>query len=67
MTDVEVEPVLYFPMRRVDPLAPAPEYAELRKVPPARYASGAVRPPWLVTRHEDVRAALMDARLLSTT
>ena len=52
-----------FPFRRTDPLQPPPEYAAARAaqpVFPVTLWDG--RRAWLLTRHEDVRAVVTDAR-----
>ena len=52
-----------FPFRRTDPLKPPPEYAAARAtrpVFPVTLWDG--RRAWLLTRHEDVRAVVTDAR-----
>ncbi|WP_018542728.1 cytochrome P450 [Streptomyces sp. MspMP-M5] len=53
-----------FPMRRPCPFGLPPAYAEMREHAPvrrARLAGGAL--VWLVSRHEDIRTLLGDARL----
>lgn len=52
-----------FPMQRRCPWLPPPEYAELRQQPPQQVLLPSGARAWLVTRHEDVRAALGDPRL----
>lgn len=63
----EQEKVLDWPMRRTCPMAPPPALEKLRGEPPCavRIPEGAVgsRRAWLVTRHADVRQALMDPRM----
>ncbi|KOU56813.1 oxygenase [Streptomyces sp. MMG1533] len=54
------------PMRRTTLLDPPPEYAELRERSPiSRIALWGGNTPWLVTRHEEARAVLADARFSS--
>ncbi|MBB1258460.1 cytochrome P450 [Streptomyces alkaliterrae] len=61
------ENVLDWPFKRTCPMSVPPELAELRAQPPCavRIPEGAVpaRRAWLVTRHADVRQALMDPRM----
>lgn len=54
-----------FPLPRTDPLAPPPGYSLLRDGPPRRVRLPHGDTPWLLTRYEDVRAALVDPRLSS--
>jgi cytochrome P450 len=52
------------PMQRTDPFNPPEEYGRLRaESPVSRFAWPNGVQAWLVTRHEDVRAALADSRL----
>lgn len=61
------EKVLDWPLTRSCPMSVPPELAELRGQPPCavRIPEGTVgsRRAWLLTRHEDVRMALMDPRM----
>ncbi|QWF78899.1 cytochrome P450 [Amycolatopsis sp. CA-230715] len=53
-----------FPFPRPDSLGPPPEYARLReKSPLSRVTVWGDQSAWLVTRYDDVRAVLSDARL----
>lgn len=55
-----------FPMKRVCPMDPPPEYATMRSERPisqVRLPSGQLA--WLVTRYDDVRALLTDPRISS--
>lgn len=62
--DVLETQLLDYPMPRTDPLLPPPAYAQLRGKPQrVRMPNG--RPAWLLTRYEDVRAALADPRMSS--
>lgn len=54
-----------FPPPRTDPLAPPPGYSLLREGPPRRVRLPYGSAPWLLTRYDDVRAALLDSRLSS--
>lgn len=63
--DVLGPQALDYPVPRTDPLLPPPVYAELRGHPPVRVRMPNGRPAWLLTRYEDVRAALADPRMSS--
>jgi cytochrome P450 len=53
-----------FPFMHPDPCTPPPEYAELRRTAAVtRVALPTGYTAWLVTRHDNVRAALIDPRL----
>ncbi|WP_406632497.1 cytochrome P450 [Amycolatopsis sp. WGS_07] len=55
-----------FPMRRPDPFAPPPEYAGLReRAPVSRVELWSGASAWVLTRYQDVRAMLGDARFSS--
>ncbi|HEY3504676.1 MAG TPA: cytochrome P450 [Actinocatenispora sp.] len=55
-----------FPMNRTCPFSAPPEYEELRTdTPVVRVGLPGGQSTWLVTRHEDVRAALTDPALSS--
>lgn len=58
-------PVLDYPMPRVDPLLPPPVYDELRQRPPQRVKLPDGKVAWMLTRYQDVRAALTDPRMSS--
>lgn len=49
------------------PLHPPPEFAEWREEPGLRRAMYQGRPAWVVSRYEDIRAALVDPRLSAQT
>ena len=52
-----------FPFRRVDPLQPPPQYAQARAtqpIVPVSLWNG--RRAWLLTRYDDVRSVVTDAR-----
>jgi len=60
--------LLAFPLSRTAPLAPPPALAALREQGPAQQVQmWTGDPAWLVTRFEEVRAALSDANLTSDT
>ncbi len=61
MVDTEA-PIMDWPMQRTCPFAPPPEMTELRGTAPrlVRHREGIA---WVITRFEDVRKALSDARL----
>lgn len=63
--DVLGPQALDYPVPRTDPLLPPPVYAELRGHPPVRVRMPNGRLAWLLTRYEDVRAALADPRMSS--
>ncbi len=50
------------PTRRQDPSQPPAEYTGLRKGPPTRVRLPDGSQPWLMSRYDDVRAVLSDAR-----
>ena len=52
-----------FPFRRADPLQPPPQYAQARAtqpILPVRLWNG--RRAWLITRYDDMRRVVTDAR-----
>ena len=49
------------------PLRPPPEFAQWRDEPGLRRAIYQGRPTWVVSRYEDIRAALVDPRLSAET
>lgn len=63
--DVLEPPALDYPMPRPNPLLPPPAYAQLRDQPPRKVRMPNGRPAWLLTRYDDVRAALADPRMSS--
>lgn len=66
MTDVVDQHVSTFPAARTCPFNPPAEYRELRKEAPiSRVNLPDGRQAWVITRHEDVRAVLMDPRFSS--
>ncbi|OBH62799.1 cytochrome [Mycobacterium sp. E2479] len=60
-------PVLPIPRPATCPLAPPPEFADWRDRPGLRRAMFQGNPVWVVSRHEDIRAALVDPRLSAKT
>jgi cytochrome P450 len=56
--DVAESPILDYPMPRVDPLLPPPLYDELRRRPPQKVRLPDGKVAWMLTRYQDVRAAL---------
>jgi cytochrome P450 len=58
-------PMPDYPMPRTDPLLPPPAYDELRRHPPQQVRLPDGRIAWMLTRYQDVRDALSDARLSS--
>jgi cytochrome P450 len=49
------------------PLAPPPEFAKWREAPGLRRAMWLGQPTWVVSRYQDIRAALVDPRLSADT
>jgi cytochrome P450 len=49
------------------PLAPPPEFANWRQDPGLRQAIWNGQPTWIVSRYQDIRAALVDSRLSADT
>jgi cytochrome P450 len=60
-------PVLPVPRVAHCPLAPPPEFAEWRDEPGLRRAMFHGNPIWVVSRYQDIRAALVDPRLSAKT
>jgi cytochrome P450 len=66
MTEVVDQEVATFPVPRTCPFEPPPEYKELREEAPiSRVNLPGGGQAWVITRHEDVRAALTDPRFSS--
>jgi cytochrome P450 len=59
----------FIPLPRTSgcPLAPPAEFAEWRKSDGLQLASWHGRPTWVISRYEDIRAALVDPRLSADT
>ncbi len=53
-----------WPLKRTCPFSPPPDFDTLRKIPPVR-VKVRDQEAWLITRHEDVRRALIDLRMSS--
>jgi cytochrome P450 len=60
-------PVIPAPRAPGCPLAPPPEFAEWRESEGLRLAMYHGRPTWVVSRYQDIRAALVDPRLSADT
>jgi cytochrome P450 len=60
-------PVLPVPRAARCPLAPPPEFADWREQPGLRRAMFGGNPVWVVSRYQDIRAALVDPRLSAKT
>ncbi|MGB6208041.1 cytochrome P450 [Mycobacterium sp.] len=60
-------PVIPAPRAAHCPLAPPPEFARWRDEPGLRRAMWLGRPTWVVSRYQDIRAALVDPRLSADT
>ena len=65
-SDVEL-PVLPVPRAVHCPLAPPTEFVDWREQPGLRRAMFHGRPIWVVSRYQDIRAALVDPRLSAKT
>jgi cytochrome P450 len=66
MTELVDQDVYAFPAARTCPFDPPPEYRELREEAPiSRVNLPDGTQAWVITRHEDVRAALTDPRFSS--
>jgi cytochrome P450 len=60
-------PVLPVPRAAQCPLAPPPEFVDWREQPGLRRAIFQGNPVWVVSRYQDIRAALVDPRLSAKT
>ena len=60
-------PVIPAPRAPHCPLAPPPEFADWREEPGLRRAIYHGQPAWVVSRYQDIRAALLDPRLSADT
>jgi cytochrome P450 len=60
-------PVLPVPRAAHCPLAPPAEFADWRKRPGLRRAMFHGRPVWVISRYDEIRAALVDPRLSAKT
>lgn len=60
-------PVIPAPRAAQCPLAPPAEFANWRQEPGLRRAMYHGRPAWVVSRYQDIRAALLDPRLSADT
>jgi cytochrome P450 len=60
-------PLIPAPRAAHCPLAPPAEFANWREEPGLRRAMWHDRPAWVVSRYEDIRAALLDPRLSADT
>ncbi len=65
-SDVDL-PVLPVPRAAHCPLAPPAEFAQWRDEPGLRRAMFQGNPIWVVSRYQDIRAALVDPRLSAKT
>jgi cytochrome P450 len=66
MLPVTGQPEVTLPVPRTCPFGPPPEYQQLREqAPVARLTMASGRQAWALTRHEDIRAVLSDARFSS--
>ncbi|WP_319453917.1 MULTISPECIES: cytochrome P450 [unclassified Mycobacterium] len=66
-TPVTDLPFIPLPRTSGCPLAPPAEFAEWRKSDGLQLASWHGRPTWVISRYEDIRAALVDPRLSADT
>jgi cytochrome P450 len=60
-------PVLPLPRAAQCPLAPPPDFVDWREQPGLRRAMFGGNPIWVVSRYQDIRAALVDPRLSAKT
>jgi cytochrome P450 len=60
-------PLIPAPRAAHCPLAPPPEFAKWREEPGLRRAMWLGQPTWVVSRYQDIRAALVDPRLSADT
>lgn len=60
-------PFIPLPRAAGCPLAPPAEFAEWREAAGLQLASWHGRPTWIISRYEDIRAALVDPRLSADT
>ncbi|MCV7377942.1 cytochrome [Mycobacterium alsense] len=60
-------PVIPLPRASGCPLAPPPEFTQWRRSPGLQRATWQGKPVWVVSRYEDIRAALTDSRLSADT
>jgi cytochrome P450 len=60
-------PVIPIPRAAHCPLHPPPEFAKWREDPGLRQAMWQGQPTWVVSRYQDIRAALVDPRLSADT
>jgi cytochrome P450 len=69
MPPTELDELPFIPLPRVPrcPLAPPAEFAEWRNSAGLQLASWHGRPTWVISRYEDIRAALVDPRLSADT
>ena len=69
MSTTELDDLPFIPLPRASrcPLAPPTEFAEWRKSDGLQLASWHGRPTWVISRYEDIRAALVDPRLSADT
>jgi cytochrome P450 len=65
MTEVAEPEVASFPMTRTDPFAPPPAYERFQKARAELVELESGQEAWVLTKHEDVRAMLNDARFSS--
>ena len=69
MPPTELDELPFIPLPRAPrcPLAPPAEFAEWRNSAGLQLASWHGRPTWVISRYEDIRAALVDPRLSADT
>lgn len=66
-TDADDLPVIPAPRATRCPLAPPAEFATWRESAGLQRASWHGEPTWVISRYEDIRAALVDVRLSADT
>lgn len=66
-TDLNSLPLMPLPRRSSCPLAPPESFAEWREAAGLQRVSWRGHPTWLISRYDDIRAALVDPRLSADT
>ncbi len=66
-TELDALPFIPLPRARGCPLAPPAEFADWRNADGLQLAAWRGHPTWVISRYEDIRAALVDPRLSADT